>query len=166
MKYNRRNSQGRFIRYTYTLEYIVVGFLILVAYGNIFIDLEEMFGVTLLYTAEASVVLKEAPAEVEIYNVDIPHEYLEEMVHLADKYDVPIEKMAKIIRAESNWVMSAENINRNGTIDRHLCQINDYYWLESITKAGFEWHDLEACFWIYSLEGDRPWVHSRHVWGS
>jgi len=158
MKNYKRNSKGQFIdkRKDVRIAFaFILTSIIALTYPYAWALLE---GEPIVYADEPITFI------IEAIRTDIPSEYLGEMIRLSKKYDVPMEKMGRIIYAESSWRKDAENVNKNGTVDKHLCQINSKHWLPRVEKAGFEWNELEACFWIYSIAGDKPWYLSKVNW--
>jgi hypothetical protein len=158
----KRNKKGQFIDEKKDarnmLAFILVS-VIALTYPYAWALLE---GEPLVFANEIEII--EPTVNIQAVKTTVPHEYLPQMIELSKKYNVPMEEMARIIHAESSWRINAVNKNKNGTVDRHLCQINSKYWLPAVEKAGFEWSDLEACFWIYEQARNKPWYLSEHNW--
>ena len=86
----------------------------------------------------------------------------------ARQYSVNEKKVRAIIQCESGFNQNAKNVNKNGTIDYSIWQINDYYWGEFFLEKGYDItkpeDNLKAGFLLYSLYGDKPWIWSKPCW--
>ena len=75
-------------------------------------------------------------------------ETIEEMIRrIAKEEKVDEELMVRIALCESQLDPKAVNVNKNGTRDRGLFQINDYWWPEITDEQAFnpEWSTRWAC---------------------
>lgn len=100
-----RNKKGQFRAYTHTLEYLLIGMVCIVSYGNAALHLDTLLQYRFTYVAEAAVhSVETAPAEVEIYQVEVEHDKLhlvDKAISYAKQYGVNPDDMIRIISCET-----------------------------------------------------------------
>lgn len=89
----------------------------------------------------------------------------------SNKYGVSEELARNIMWCESRISPDAVNHNRreDGTVwssDWGYWQFNDYYWEKRLKELGWDMYipeqNLEAGFYVLSVEGRKPWVASNN----
>ena len=93
-------------------------------------------------------------------------ETIEEMIRRIAKEEMVNEDlMVRIALCESQLDPKAVNVNKNGTRDRGLFQINDFWWLDITDEQAFdpEWSTRWACKQV-KAERLHLWKSSRHCW--
>ena len=95
-----------------------------------------------------------------------PEETIEEMIRrIAKEERVGEDLMVRIALCESQLDPKAVNVNKNGTRDRGLFQINDYWWPNISDEQAFdpEWSTRWACKQVRA-GGLRLWSSSKQCW--
>jgi hypothetical protein len=86
---------------------------------------------------------------------------------VASETNYPIELISKIMFAESHYDINAKHINKNGSIDSGLFQINSQH-IPLAKKMGIDimTPDGNAEFAIYLIKknGLRDWGYSKYKW--
>lgn len=96
---------------------------------------------------------------------NVPAELLPKFLEYSDKYKVPIDRMAKIMSAESSFNPKAYHKNKKGFgEDFGICQQNNLFWKKKVESTGLKFGSLEGCFYIYSIAGAEAWNPSKHMW--
>lgn len=98
-----------------------------------------------------------------------PWSYEEAFVRHSRDYGVPEQRARDIIWCESRGKAEARNYQAVVGVDIGYWQLNSYYWEVPMAERGWDIynpeHNLEAGFWLYSVQGSDPWNWSAHCWG-
>lgn len=92
---------------------------------------------------------KEVKDFIRNYNPELSEVLAEKIVDYSKKFNLDAKLLASLIAWESGFNQYATNRNRNGTLDRGLCQVNELTWEDFnyryvIEKYGVLWDYSEA----------------------
>lgn len=72
------------------------------------------------------------------YDINLPVEIQQYIWELCGEYEISYELVLSVIYNESKFNTNAKNVNRNGTVDRGLMQINSQYEKDHAKNAGVQ----------------------------
>lgn len=107
------------------------------------------------------VVTQVMASEPVVISCEDPKGYLECAVYQGKITWKDHDKLSKIIECESKWNSNAINVNKNGSIDRGIFQINSVHKsLKNEDAFNFK-KNIDFGIEMYKKQGVRPWVCSK-----
>ena len=147
----------KFNRSTYTLFILSVLTIILLFTYNI--PQEEKVIECKTYLEEESQVEEEIIVSVPRYNINLSEHLQEYTYYLSEECpDVDYELILSVLYTESKFDANTKNINRSGSVDRGIAQINSNYTKHYAEVSGYykdfnpfnPEHGIKAC--VYKLQ--------------
>jgi len=156
-KYRKHN--GQFAR-KYEGIPMLIGYIILALMFGIWawVSINKYVNRNPLVSPVAQVHAKESV----IVSCENPRGYLECQVHKGKITWEDHRKLSKIIDCESKWNTNAINVNKDGSVDRGIFQVNNKYHPTLTNEKAFDFKaNIDYGISLYKRNGVRPWVCSR-----
>src|SRR3990167_60463 len=151
----RRNYKGQFDKDRRLTKYFLIAFGVYAV---------SMIGVNTIWgwakSLEKTFVVENSLAEVEWHQPT----WQEEVLLMVKDAGLDVELAKRLVQHESHWKPDNSNPNKDGTLDRGLWMINDYWHPEVSDECAYDWFcSTREAIRIQKSRGWGEWVAYRHV---